>query len=396
MVFEMIRNINVQPTSSLVLFFLITKLELGFTYLCTMKNELIDNDIKINKPEPIAFGAKLIYFNRETDISETIEALLLGKYVLIERFYSNGLNLLNELQAYLKRKHQNQSFQEQRAFRVEYQRLSNLVLLEIKNHKLTVKKAPSIGWLEKLYPESDNFLLTFPQIQGLNSAWQWYVNGVKIPVLRNKLHPYYGVYFPTRFEHLQLFDNWLKHYKGAKKSAIDIGIGSGVLSLQLMNYGFQKSFGTDMNPNAIVGLKESMKGTKLALKIELAYGHLFATWEKQTELIVFNPPWLPASHDLNRLDEAIYYNDQLFPEFFEEAKKRLLPEGRIVLLFSNLGQITKVTTAHPIENELQNQSRFVLDKCLKKSVKNASERTKRNQHWRGEEEVELWILKHKE
>ena len=71
-----------------------------------------------------------------------------------------------------------------------------------------------------------------------------------------------------------------------------------------------------------------MEGTKLSRKIEIDYGHLFGKWEKQTELIVFNPPWLPASYDLDRLDEAIYYNDKLFPDFFEEAKKRLLPEGQ--------------------------------------------------------------------
>jgi len=62
----------------------------------------------------------------------------------------------------------------------------------------------------------------------------------------------------------------------------------------------------------------------------------FGKWEKQTELIVFNSPWLPASHNLDRNDEAIYYNENLFSEFFEGAKKRLLPEGKLVILFSNL------------------------------------------------------------
>jgi len=361
-----------------------------------MKKEWIDADIKVNRPKPIKLGTELASFNRETDMQEAIDTLLLGKHILIEEVYSNGLKLLNGLQSYLKKKHPNHSFQEQRAFRSEYRKLSNLVLIAINEHKLVVKKAPLIGWLEKLYPESHNFLLPFPQIQGLNSAWQWYTNGVVIPVLRNKLHPYYGVYFPTRFEHLQLFDNWLKRYQGPKKSAIDVGIGCGVLSLQLMKYGFQKSFGTDLNPNAIIGLKESMKGTKLSRKIEMVCGHLFGKWEKQTELIVFNPPWLPASHDLDRLDEAIYYNDKLFPDFFQEAKRRLLPEGRIALLFSNLGQITEVTKEHPIEKELLNETRFELDKCFKKSVKKASAKTKRNQHWRSTEEVELWVLKHKQ
>ncbi|MGB1243082.1 MAG: methyltransferase [Chitinophagales bacterium] len=361
-----------------------------------MNKKLVNADIKASRPKSIKTGVESIRFNQETDTQEAIDTLLLGKYILIEGTYSNGLNLLNALQSYLKKKLPNQSFQMQRAFRLEYKELSNLVLIEINAHELVVKKAPAIGWLEKLYPDSDNFLLTFPQVQGLNSAWQWYVKGVSIPVLRNKIHPYYGVYFPTRFEHLQLFDNWLKRYKGPKKTAIDIGIGSGVLSLQLMKYGFQKSYGTDVNPNAIIGLRESTKGTKFAVKIETVCGHLFGTWKKPTELIVFNPPWLPASHDLGRLEEAIYYNEKLFPDFFEEAKKMLLPEGRIVLLFSNLGQITEVTKEHPIENELLNEARFELDRCFKKTVKKASTKTKRNQYWRATEVVELWVLKHKQ
>lgn len=351
-------------------------------------------DPQINRPEPIAIGTESFGFRRGDSAREAVDALLQGNCILIEGFSSNGLDLLNEVRTYLKKKHPGESFQEQRAFRLEYKKLSNLVLIEVDGHKLTVKKSPEIGWFEKLYPESQRFLLTFPQVQGLNSAWQWYLNGVVIPVLRNKIHPYYGVYFPTRFEHLQLFDNWLKRYDGAKKTAIDVGIGSGVLSLMLMKHGFQKSFGTDMNPNAIAGLRESMAGTKLAVKIEIMFGHLFAGWDKQTELIVFNPPWLPASHDLDRLDEAIYYNDQLFAEFFLEAKKRLLPEGRVVLLFSNLGRITNVTDEHPIEKELANKTRFELDRCFKKSVKKASEKTNRNLHWRSSEEVELWVLKH--
>ena len=218
---------------------------------------------------------------------------------------------------------------------------------------------------------------------------------ISIPVLRNKIHPYYGTYFPTRFEHLELFDNWLKRYKGPKKSAIDVGIGCGVLSLQMVKYGFQKVFGTDTNPNAIIGLKEFMGDTKLSRKIELDFAHLFGRWEKQTELIVFNPPWLPEIHNLDNIDDAIYYNEKLFPDFFEGAKQRLLPEGKLVLMFSNLAQITNVTKEHPIEKELSEGGRFQLEKCLKKRVKPASDKTKRDQHWRSSEDVELWILKNK-
>ena len=255
-----------------------------------------------------------------------------------------------------------------------------------------VKKSPSIGWLERLYANNNHFYLTFPQIQGLNSAWQWYENGISIPGLRNKIHPYYGTYFPTRFEHLGVFDNWLKRYKGQKKTAIDIGVGCGVLSFQMVQHNFQKVYATDINPNAIVGLREFMGSTKLSRKIELDLGYLFGKWEQQAELIVFNPPWLPANDKLGIIDHAIYYNKTLFPEFFAAAKERLLPEGKLVLFFSNLAQITNVTAKHPIEMELAQGGRFQLEKCFKKSVKAASSKTKRDQHWRAAEVVELWVL----
>lgn len=348
----------------------------------------------VNRPEPIVSEKPLTVFHRATDIKSTIKTLEAGQAVVITAFYSDGLLLLNALQIHLKKKLPGKSFIEQRAYRSAYRKLSNLVLIEIAAHTLTVKKAPSIGWLEKLYPDISDFLLPFPQVQGLNSAWQWYKNGISIPVLRNKIHPYYGTYFPTRFDHLELFDNWLKRYDGPKKTAIDVGFGSGVLSFQMIKHGFQKVFGTDTNPNAIVGLTEFMADTKLSRKISLDFGHLFGKWEKPTELIVFNPPWLPQSHDLDRNDEAIYYNEKLFPDFFKEAKQRLLPEGKLVLLFSNLAQITDVTKAHPIKKELAEGGRFQLEKCLEKTVKAASKKTKRDQHWRASEKVELWILTH--
>lgn len=351
--------------------------------------------IEVNKPEAISADVEVIPFDKNTDIESTIKALNNGMYVWINEFYSDGIFLLREVHKYLEKKLPNKTFKEQQAYRSEYHRLSNLVLLEVINQSLSVGKSPTIGWLKKLYPTNSHFFLTFPQIQGMNSAWQWYKNGVSIPVLRNKIHPYYGTYFPTRFEHLEVFDNWLKRYEGPKKSAIDVGVGSGVLSLQMMQHGFQKVYATDINPNAIVGLKKYMETTKLSRKIELDVGHLFGKWDKPTELIVFNPPWLPALHDLDMLDKAIYYQENIFPEFFAEAKKRLLPDGKLLFLFSNLAQLTELTKEHPVEKELAEGNRFKLERKFTKSVRAASQKTKRNQHWRESEKVELWELTHK-
>ena len=350
-------------------------------------------DIHANRPEPIVSDIEVVPYKRRMDPQIAVDAIVDGYYVLIVDFYSSGLTILNELKRYLKNKHSDQSFQGQRDFRSAFRELSHRLLLEICNNKLSVRKAPVIGWFNILYPELKEFLLPFPQVQGLNSSWQWYEKGISIPVLNRKIHPWFGTYFPTRFEHIELFDKWLKQYDGEKKSAIDVGIGSGILSFQMLRHGFEKVYGTDTNPNAIIGLNEYFNKNKLNLKIDLIHGYLFADCNIKTELIVFNPPWLPASHNVDGLDKAIYYDADLFPRFFAEAIKHLKADGRVVLLFSNLAQITKVSESHPIEEELSDGGRFQKELFIQKKVGSASKNTRRNQNWRSSEMVELWVLK---
>jgi hypothetical protein len=351
-------------------------------------------DITVNKPAPIAFGKKVELFKRGVNVKQTIEALEAGNSFLIKDFYNNGLTLLDEIQKHLDKKYSDESFKDQRDADLEYHQLSSLLLIEVKDHKLPVDMSPSIGWFKLFYPENKNFLLTFPQVQELDISWQEHQQGVSIPVVRNKVHPYYGTHVPSSFEHLVLFDNWLKRYEGPKKTAIDVGIGNGLLSFQLVKHGFQKTFGTDINPNAIFGLKDFMGTTKLSRKIELDFAPLFGKWDKPTEMIVFNSPWLPISKELDRGDDAVYYNENLFPDFFAAAKERLLPDGKIVLIFSNLAQLTGVAKEHPIEKELADGGRFKLEKCLTKSVRASSDKTNRYRHLYVDEEVQLWILTH--
>lgn len=350
-------------------------------------------NLRLNIPAPQQMAPDQMAFRGGDDSNLAIEYLEKGHSILIYDYYHDGILLLRSIHDYLQQKLPNKSFNDQRIYRSKYQQLSNLLLVEVKNSKLNLKKAPEIGWLERFYPNQSSFLLTFPQVQGLNSSWQWYKNGIQIPVLKKRIHPFYGVYFPTRFEHLILFDEWVKNYKGPKKSAIDVGVGCGVLSLQLLQSGFGKVYGTDINPNAIYGLEEVIEQQNLHGKLHLDFANLFGQWDEPTELIVFNPPWLPAPFDLDGIDEAIYYDQDLFPNFFRDAIERLLPNGKLLLIFSNLAQITKVTTAHPILEEIENGGRFKLVKCYIKTVKSASSKTIRNAHWRTEEEVELWELK---
>ena len=138
---------------------------------------------------------------------------------------------------------------------------------------------------------------------------------------------------------------------------------------------------------------EYINSNSLGTKIEPINGDLFTGCPGKTELIVFNPPWLPASYNPEGLDTAIYYDDELFPRFFAEAANRLNPGGRVVILFSNLAQVTGTSATHPVEDELARGGRFRKEIFIQKKVSAASKKTRRDNSWRRSEMVELWVLK---
>jgi len=347
----------------------------------------------MNRPQIYIDELAVFPVVKNTSFEEVMEILLKGQFVLIEDYYSTGLSLLNTLKKKFKNLNKD-DFNLSRKERRNFRELSHKVLLEVENHRLSVKKAPDIPWFKKLYPEEDYFVISFPDVQALNSSWQWYKNGIEIPGLLHKIHPWYGVYFPTRFEHIELFNDWLDNFGEEKKSACDIGAGCGILSFLLEKNGYKKILATDINPNAIKNMEQELEKYQYK-NIKVKQGDFFAKEDEKFDLIVFNPPWLPEPASNAHLDMAVYYSKDLFPEFFKQAEGRLKPNARLVLMFSNLIKLTHPDQPHPIEDELNKNKRFVLDMLLQKSVSKGSKRTLRNTSRRAEEQVELWVLKTK-
>ena len=341
-------------------------------------------------PEPYT-GPPPQRIRRSTDLEWAVEALLDGEPLVIGDQYSTGLALLAELRIALKSPAVIESFRDSRDDRSRYQALSSGLLAPIVGHRLALKKAPTIGWFAEMYPDTPDLLLPFTQIQGLNSSWQWFERGVKLPVLRRRLHPLHGTYFPTRHEHLHLFADWLRQYRGSKKLAVDVGTGCGVLALQLHAAGFNAVLATDTNENAVEGLVRDLARSPAINAIEPKNTSLIGTPDQPPNVIVFNPPWLPGTpHSL--LDQAIYYPPGLFETFFAAARATLHPEGRVVLLFSNLLQTTGASQTHPIEQELAHGGRFTLVRKLERAVKKASKKTRRRKRTGTSEKVQLWEL----
>lgn len=362
-------------------------------YEATLKMpELIKNTAPV-KPEQTILKHKPKTVTKNSDLEQATQWLMEGKYVLVEDEYSTGLKLLSELKKRVFSKQMKENFKKYRDQRSAYHFFSNNLLTTVKSGVVGLEKAPDIGWLEKWYPESSELYLSFPQIQGLNSSWQWYVNGIQYPMMNEKLHPYYGTYFPTRFDHLLLFESWIKQQKDEIEIAVDIGAGCGVLSFQMVNHGVKKVIASDINPNALISIREDMNRLKVdSSRLVPIQSDLFQKMDEVFDLIVFNPPWLPTTSDADGLDEAIYYKSGFFDRFFSEAYNHLKPDGQMVILFSNLALVEGYHSEHPVISELALNNRFKKVNLIKKKSAKKSKKTKRRDN-RKNEYIELWELR---
>ena len=346
------------------------------------------------RPEPIPVSRSAAAIDRGRDWNVSARALDSGEQLLVADLYSTGVNTLAALRRLLEGRHlgKRQDFIGEREFRSDFQRASQNLLAPVASHRLALEKAPEIGWLSELYGDTADFLLPFPQIQGLNSSWQWYRRGIDIPVLDRRLFPFYGTYFPTRFEHLELFGTWLHHYGGPRGLACDVGTGCGVLAFQLIQADFDRVLATDVNPNAVESVRRELDRQPSSGELAVREADLFdADDDEQPELIVFNPPWLKGvAH--NPIDRAIYCDDTLFERFFEQARSRIAADGRVVLLFANLRQAADASASHPIQIELGRDDRFELVDRARAPAHAASAKTRRRKRDPANEFVELWEL----
>lgn len=330
--------------------------------------------------------------DKTSDPSAVADALAGNKYFLVTDFFSTGVNILAALRRSLGGNEPRKSYAAERAYRAAFQGAAARLLAPIRENRLDLRRAPEIGWLQELYPDRAEFVLPFPQVQGLNSSWQWFQKGLQIPVLRRRLYPFYGAYFPTRFAHLRLFALWLKSYRGNKRFAVDVGTGCGVLAFQLSEAGWPRILATDINPNAIESVRRELARAPAKTIIRAEETDLLGTGGEPADLIVFNPPWLPGETH-NALDVAMYYPPDMFARFFAAAAERLAPEGRVVLLFSNLQQTAGSDAEHPVRRELDGGRRFALVQRLESKADPASKKTKRRKRSPAKESVEVWELK---
>ena len=181
---------------------------------------------------------------------------------------------------------------------------------------------------------AQSVLVPLRDLLGVVGAHEWRKKGVELAALDGeRIHAHYGVFSPVRGEYLELVARAPIPAVGMQQ-AWDIGVGTGVLSAQLIKRGVKSIVATDMSERALGCATENLQRLGHAAKVKLQRADLFP--EGRAGLIVCNPPWLPGKA-ASLLDQAIYDEDsRMLRGFVQGLAAHLQPGGEGWLILSDL------------------------------------------------------------
>ena len=246
-------------------------------------------------------------------------------------------------------------FHRHRAARAERARLlgSLLVVLE-PDHTLRLRRAPDVraacdhaygpdgGGDSSADGESRGTCVSLTELVGVLSAYQWHQQGVEIGALDARIHPAYGVFSPVRGEYVDLVahtpftDAGAGPDSGAPPVAFDLGTGTGVLAAVLARRGAGRVVATDINPRAVSCARDNVHRLGLADRVQVGEADLWPSG--RADLIVCNPPWLPA-RPTSALELGIYDpGSDVLHRFLDGLADHLTPSGEGWLVLSDLAE----------------------------------------------------------
>jgi 2-polyprenyl-3-methyl-5-hydroxy-6-metoxy-1,4-benzoquinol methylase len=235
------------------------------------------------------------------------------------------------------------AFHEHRARQIQRANIIGKVLIELRQGNCELKRAPALAdavasalltnpKAEKL---PDRLLISLREFLGIIGAYEWQKKGVFIDALKENIHASYGVFSPLRGEYLSLIQFTPL---GKAKTAFDIGTGTGVIAAILATRGIRSIIATDNNQRALHCALENIQRLNLSQFIQLEQANLFPADSKRADLIVCNPPWIPAKANA-QIEHAIYDpGSAMLKTFLNQVKNHLSHEGEIWLILSDLAE----------------------------------------------------------
>ena len=157
---------------------------------------------------------------------------------------------------------------------------------------------------------------------------------IEIEGIKLKLHP--EVYEPAE-DSILLLKNLVDV---RDKEVLEIGVGTGLISIACAKKGAKRVVGVDINPYAVELAKENAKLNNV--NITFFKSDLFENVNGKFDIILFNPPYLPTSED-DKIESYLNYafdggknGREILDRFIDNLPKYLKKGGVAQILQSSL------------------------------------------------------------
>lgn len=215
------------------------------------------------------------------------------------------------------------------------QMLSRLLIEVEEDHSIDLSRAPEVRTaIAEASAQTGAFVVSLRELLGYIGAHEWRKKGVFVQALDAHIHPRYGIFSPVRGEYLNLI---LKAPLSQKfETAFDIGTGTGVIAAILAKRGMKRITGTDLDPRAIECARENISRLGFENQVMIEAADMFPAGS--ADLIVCNPPWLPA-RPTSTIERAVYdEKNQMLLAFLKGVRERLNVGGEAWLILSDLAE----------------------------------------------------------
>ncbi len=273
--------------------------------------------------------------------------------------------------------------------------LNHLLVVLERGYRLDLSRAPDVAEAceQALGPSGPGLVLPLRELLGMIGAYEWRRKGVPVAALKARVHPYYGVFAPVRDEYVNLVAHTPLPAGLPEGTAIDVGTGSGVLAAVLARRGVRRVVATDISAVAVACARENIERLGLSDCVTVAQADLFPSKIEQVELLVCNPPWLPA-RPVSDLDHAIYDPDsRMLKAFLAGAAQRLAMQGEAWLILSDLAEHLGLRTRDELLRWIQEAGLRVVGRHdVQPTHRRVSDRTDLLHAARAAEVTSLWRL----
>ncbi|MFC4470230.1 methyltransferase [Streptomyces xiangluensis] len=244
--------------------------------------------------------------------------------------------------------------------------LGRLLVLLDDDHCLNLRRAPDVrqACTEAYGPPSEPMAVSLTELLGVIGAHQWRTKGVEVSALDARIHPHYGVFSPVRGEYVDLVAHaplpTPADHRAGRRTAFDLGTGTGVLAAVLAGRGIDHVVATDSSPRALACARDNVRRLHFTGRIDVVGPGLYP--DGRADLVVCNPPWIPA-RPTSAVEQGVYDpGSSMLRNFLDGLTAHLEPGGEGWLILSDLAERLCLRTRSELLAGIEAAGLHVVDK----------------------------------